>query len=193
MKEKIQPMGLFLGRSNSTTLLKVQATDMTATLRAVTGVWKRFSPHQPVRYSFLDQQYAAMYADVERTGRIFSSFALLAVVVACLGLFALSAFMIEQRGKEMSIRKILGASLGHLVGLLTFNFVKLVLVAFALAMPLAWYLMHEWLKDFVYRIPLAWELFGLAGLSAVAVALLTIGYQSVKAALANPVDHLKSE
>ncbi len=193
LKKKIQPMGLFLGPSPNTILLKVQATDMTATLRAVTGVWKQFSPHQPIRYSFLDQQYAAMYADVERTGRIFSSFALLAIVVACLGLFALSAFMVEQRSKEISIRKVLGASLGHLVGLLTFNFIKLVLIAFTLATPLAWYLMREWLKDFAYRIPLAWELFGLAGLSAVAVALLTISYQSLKAALANPVDHLKSE
>jgi putative ABC transport system permease protein len=193
LKERIQPMGLFLGRSTNTLLLKVQATDMTATLQGVTRVWKQFSPHQPIRYAFLDQQYAAMYADVERTGRIFSSFTLLAIVVACLGLFALSAFMIEQRGKEISIRKVLGASLGHLVGLLTFNFVKLVLIAFTLAVPVAWYLMHEWLKDFVYRIPLAWELFGLAGLSAVAVALLTIGYQSLKAALANPVRHLKAE
>ncbi len=193
LKEKIQPMGLFLGRSPNTLLLKVQATDMAATLRAVTGVWKQFSPHQPIRYAFLDQQYAAMYADVERTGRIFSSFALLAIVVACLGLFALSAFMVEQRGREISIRKVLGASLGHLVGLLTLNFVKLVLIAFAFAIPLAWYLMREWLKDFAYRIPLQWELFALAGLSAVAVALLTIGYQSLKAALANPVDHLKSE
>ena len=193
LKERIQPMGLFLGRSTNTLLLKVQATDMTATLEAVTQAWKQFSPHQPVRYTFLDQQYAAMYTDVERTGRIFSSFALLAIVVACLGLFALSAFMIEQRGKEISIRKVLGASLGHLVGLLTLHFVRLVLIAFLIAIPLAWYLMHEWLKDFVYRIPLAWELFGLAGLSAVAVALLTIGYQSIKAALANPADHLKSE
>ncbi len=193
LKEKIQPMGLFLGHSNNTLLVKVQATDMTATLEAVTRVWKQFSPHQPIRYAFLDQQYAAMYADVARTGSIFSSFALLAIVVACLGLFALSAFMIEQRGKEISIRKVLGASLGQLVGLLTLNFVKLVLIAFAIAIPFAWYLMREWLADFVYRIPLTWELFGLAGLSAVLVALLTIGYQSLKAALANPVHHLKSE
>lgn len=193
LKEKIQPMGLYLGRSPNTVLVKVATQDIAATLQAVTKVWKTFSPNQPIRYSFLDEQYASMYDDVQRTGRIFSSFAGLAILVACLGLFALSAFMAEQRRKEISIRKVLGASLESIVGLLTVHFIKLVLISFSIAVPIGWYLMSNWLADFVYRIPLSWELFLLAGLSTVLIALLTIGYQSVKAALMNPARNLQTE
>ncbi|AQG82566.1 hypothetical protein AWR27_18065 [Spirosoma montaniterrae] len=193
LKEKIQPMGLFLGRSPNTILVKVATQDMAATLQSVTNVWKQFSPYQPIRYSFLDEQYASMYNDVQRTQRIFSSFAGLAILIACLGLFALSAFMAEQRSKEISIRKVLGASLNSILGLLAGNFIKLVLISFGIAAPIGWYLMSNWLNDFVYRIPLGWEIFLLAGLSTIGIALLTVSFQSIKAALMNPVKSLRSE
>lgn len=193
MKESIQPMGLYLGRSSNIVAVKLSTADIASTLHAVANVWKEFSPHQPIRYSFLDEQYAAMYEDVKRTGDIFKSFALLAILVACLGLFALSAYMVEQRSKEMSIRKVLGASMGHILGLLSFNFIKVVLLSFSIAVPIAWYLMEKWLEDFVYRIPVSGDIFLIAGLSAVGIAAFAISYQSIKAALNNPVKSLRSE
>jgi putative ABC transport system permease protein len=134
-----------------------------------------------------------MYEDVKRTGDIFRSFAILAILVACLGLFALSAFMVEQRSKEMSIRKVLGASMGHILGLLSFNFIKLVLLSFTIAVPIALYLMEKWLEDFVYRIPVSGDIFLIAGLLAIGIAAFAISYQSIKAALIDPVKSLRSE
>jgi putative ABC transport system permease protein len=166
---------------------------MKSALVGIENVWKKFAPHQPVRYSFLDDQYANMYADVQRMGRIFVTFACLAIVVACLGLFALSAFMIEQRGKEISIRLVLGASMKSIFRLLTVNFLKLVLIALVIAIPIAWFAMQKWLEDFTYRTEITWDIFVWAGVLAVSIAVLTISYQSVRAALARPVDKLRSE
>lgn len=114
-------------------------------------------PHQAIRYSFLDESFARMYDDVRRMGNIFASFAILSIIVACLGLFALSAFMVEQRNKEISIRLVLGASLKSIFHLLTDQFVKLVLISFALAIPLSWYLMQKWLEDYEYKTGIGWE------------------------------------
>jgi len=146
-----------------------------------------------VRYAFLDDQFARMYADVQRMGRIFVTFACLAIAVACLGLFAQSAFMIEQRGREISIRLVLGASMKSIFRLLTVNFLKLVLIALVIAIPIAWFAMQKWLEDFTYRTEITWDVFLWAGVMAVAIAVLTISYQSVRAALARPVDKLRSE
>ena len=150
-------------------------------------------PHQPIRYTFLDESYARMYEDVQRMGYLFASFAALAIIVACLGLFALSAFMVEQRNKEISIRLVLGASVNNIFGLLTRNFVKLVIISFVIAVPFAWYLMQTWLEDYAYRIEITWDVFILAGTISVLIALLTISYQSLRAALANPATSLRSE
>ena len=150
-------------------------------------------PNQPFRYSFLDESYARMYADVDRMGRIFASFAGLAIVVACLGLFALSAFMVEQRSKEISIRLVMGASVRNIFRLLTQNFVTLVVISFTIAAPLSWYLMTKWLEDYKYKTPITWDVFLVAGALAVVIALITISYQSVSAALANPAKRLRSE
>jgi putative ABC transport system permease protein len=144
---------------------------MQATLAAIGNLWKEFAPHQPIRYSFLDENYARMYDDVQRMGRIFTTFAVLAIIVACLGLFALSAFMVEQRSKEISIRLVLGASLNSIFNLLTFNFLKLVLISIVLASPIAWYMMKSWLEDFTYRTNITWDIFALAGLLAVVINL----------------------
>jgi putative ABC transport system permease protein len=150
-------------------------------------------PNQPFQYTFLDESYARLYEDVQRMGSVFASFAVLAVIVACLGLFALSSFMVEQRSKKISIRLVLGASVNTIVRLLTPSFVRLVLISFALAAPLAWYLMQRWFDDYSYHIELTWDVFALAGIAALAIALLTISYQSIKAALANPATRLRSE
>ena len=134
-----------------------------------------------------------MYADVTRTGHIFTSFAILAIIIACLGLFALSAFMAEQRSKEIGIRKVLGASISGITTMLSMNFIKLVLIAIVIATPLAWWGMTKWLQDFAYQVPLSWWIFALAGLVAILIALATVSFQSIKAAMLNPVRSLKSE
>ncbi|MBT1706603.1 ABC transporter permease [Fulvivirgaceae bacterium PWU5] len=193
MRGKIEPLTMVLGPGQNILSVKVDATDMAGVLSAIETVWRKFSPHQPVRYAFLDDQYANMYADVQRMGRIFVTFACLAIAVACLGLFALSAFMIEQRGKEISIRLVLGASMKNIFRLLTVNFLKLVLIALVIAIPIAWFAMQKWLEDFTYRTEITWDVFVWAGVLAVAIAVLTISYQSVRAALARPVDKLRSE
>jgi putative ABC transport system permease protein len=193
LKQSIQPMALFIGGNANSMLVKVNTNDNPKMIESITKVWKQFSPHQPIRFTFLDQRYAQMYDDVKRMGTIFTSFAILAIAVACLGLFALSAFMVEQRGKEISIRLVLGASVRNIFKLLTQNFVGLVLISFVIAAPIAWYLMQKWLQDYVYKIEIGWEIFAVAGSIAVIIALFTVTYQSLRAAVTNPVNNLKSE
>jgi len=193
MKEKIGPLCLTLGEWGSIIAVKVNGADIQGSLQAITKTWNRFMPNQPFRYTFLDESYARMYDDVRRTGNIFACFAILAIIVACLGLFALSAFMAEQRTKEISIRLVLGASINNIFRLLTQNFLKLVAISFVLAAPLAWYLMRSWLNDYAYRTDLSWDVFALSGIIAVSIALLTVSYQSIRAALANPAQSLRSE
>jgi putative ABC transport system permease protein len=134
-----------------------------------------------------------MYADVQRMGQLFTSFSILAIVVACLGLFALSAFMVEQRSKEISVRLVLGASVNSVFQLLTWNFIKLVLISFIIAAPIGWYLMNLWLEDYAFKTEISWDIFLFAGTLATTIAFLTISYQSLRAAWMNPVTNLKAE
>jgi len=192
-RSDINPLVLKLGNSPNIISVKLNAKDPATTLASIETVWKRVVPHQPIRYSFLDESFARMYDDVQRMGHIFTTFAVLAIIVACLGLFALSAFMIEQRGKEISIRLVLGASLENIFRLLTLNFVKLVLISIVIAAPVAWYMMDKWLQDFSYKTELSWDVFALGGVMAVLIALITISYQAIRAGLANPAASLRSE
>lgn len=193
MKEEIAPLVMVRGEYGDIISVKINPQDMDVTLASVKKVWDEFKPSQPFRYTFLDDSYARMYDEVKRTGNLFTVFAALAILVACLGLFALSAFMVEQRGKEISIRKVLGADLGSIFGLLTWDFLKLVLVAFLIAIPVGWYMMSKWLEDYAYRIEITWEVFAIAGVFALLIALFTISSESVKAALADPAKRLRSE
>ena len=193
MKEQVEPLCLMLGNSNDIVSVKVNAADLQQAIASITSLWKSFAPHQPFRYVFLDEQFASMYADVQRTGAIFTSFSILAMIVACLGLFGLAAFMAEQRSKEISIRKVLGATVSGLFRLLTGNFLKLVLISLVIAVPLGWFLMNEWLQDYAYRTSITWEVFVLSGLVVILVALATICYQAIRAAIANPIKSLRTE
>ncbi|HEY5747896.1 MAG TPA: ABC transporter permease [Chryseolinea sp.] len=194
MKKRIKPLSLVIeGGGNSVMTVRVKSKDMQATLGSITKKWNKFLPHQPFRYGFLDESYARMYDDVQRMGRIFAGFATLAIIVACLGLFALSAFMVEQRSKEISIRLVLGATTQGIFQLLTQNFVKLVFISIVIATPLAWYLVKTWLADYNYKIPITWDVFALAGAMSIFIALSTVSYQSFRAALANPAKSLRSE
>lgn len=193
LREDIQPLGMALGFDASALAVKLKSGNMSANIQALTKVWDKFAPHQPIRYGFLDERYAAMYADVQRMSRIFTSFTALGIVVACLGLFALSAFMVEQRSKEISVRLILGASVNSVFNMLTWNFVKLVVVAFLIAAPVAWYLMNQWLQDYAYRTEVSWDIFVITGIVAILISIVTISYQSLRAAWINPVQNLRSE
>jgi putative ABC transport system permease protein len=193
MHDQIGPLVMHLGISPSIVTVKVNGANMQATLQAITATWKNFSPNQPIRYTFMDESFANMYADVQRMGHIFTTCAVLAIIIACLGLFALSAFMAEQRSKEIGIRKVLGATVSGITTLLSLDFVKLVGLAILIASPIAWWAMNKWLQGFAYRIAIHWWVFVLAGFVAVAIALITVSFQSIKAALMNPIKSLKSE
>jgi len=150
-------------------------------------------PEQPFKYEFLDDNLNQGYAEEQRSGKMFAVFSGLAIIIACVGLFGLSAYTASLRTKEIGIRKVLGSSVGNVVVLLSKDFTKLVLIAFFLAVPLSWWMMDTWLKGFAYRINLGATSFVIAGVLALGIAWLTVSYQSIKAAIVNPVKSLKSE
>jgi putative ABC transport system permease protein len=193
MRDNIEGVCLSLGISSSIISVKTNTAEVGTLIPQVTALWKKFAPDQPIRYTFLDERFRAMYADVQQQGGIFTSFAVLAIIIACLGLFALSAFMAQQRTKEVSIRKVLGATISQLVTMMSRDFVILVLIAFVIATPVAWWGMQQWLQNFIFRIELQWWVFALAGLLVLAIALATISFQAVKTAIMNPVKGLRAE
>ena len=194
MKQEVTPLSLILSKYNSTIVsVKISGNDVKNAISYAASVWKGFSPNQPFRYTFLDESFANMYADVKRTGNIFTSFAILAIIIACLGLFALSAFMAEQRNKEIGIRKVLGASVSGITTMLSKDFLKLVILSIVIASPFAYWAMTKWLQDYAYRISIAWWMIAVAGFAAIVIALITITFQTIKAAIANPVKSLRTE
>lgn len=193
LHERISPLVMVLGSNASTVIVKVKTKDISGLLTTLKKQWEQLTPDAPFTYSFLDERFQDTYVAEQKTGRILGIFAGLTIFVACLGLFGLATFTAEQRTKEIGVRKVLGASVVSIVGLLSKDFLKLVAVALLLASPVAWYVMSRWLQDFAYRIDIPWWAFALAGLSAVSIALLTVSFQSIKAALMNPVKSLRSE
>ncbi len=189
----VEPLVMAYGTGNGVLSASVEPADLKATLGALTAAWEDFVPNQGFRYEFVDDRFAQMYDTLTKARAIFLVFAVLAIIIACLGLFALSAYMVERRGKEVSIRKILGASVPGIASLLVRDFMKLVLIGVVVAIPLGWLLMDEFLGDVNNRVELSWLLFAIAGLLAVAIALATISFETLKAALANPAEKLRSE
>jgi putative ABC transport system permease protein len=173
--------------------VKIKGTDTEATIAQMQNIWQRYWPESPLEYHFLDERFDQQYRAEQQLSHVFGLFAGLAVLVACLGLFGLTVFMAERRTKEIGIRKVLGASVAGITRLLAKDFLLLVLVAIVIASPIAWYFMQNWLTGFAYHIELTWWVFALAGLTALLIALLTVGIQSIRAALANPVKSLRSE
>ncbi len=173
--------------------IRVQAQKLSGTLDFIRSTWDRFNLGKSLEYTFLDEDYADLYENEKRTGRLFSVFSGLAIFIACLGLFGLSSFAAEQRTKEIGIRKVLGASIPGLMGLLFRDFVRWVVLANVLAWPVAYHFMNKWLQNFAYRINIGWFTFLLAGTLALIIALMTVSYQSIKAALVNPIESLKYE
>ncbi|MGC4021979.1 MAG: ABC transporter permease [Cyclobacteriaceae bacterium] len=193
LKEGITSLGLFLGKSDGSVSFRFQAKNSQEVIQSIEKVWKQLAPGQPFQYSFLDEDFGRMYASEQRLGKIFASFASLAVIIACLGLFALTAFTAEQRTKEIGIRKVMGASVSSIVILLSKEFGKLIFIAFCLAAPIAWYAIDWWLKGYTYKTEIGVMVYVLAGSFCLLVAWFTMGFQSVKAATANPIKSLRSE
>ncbi len=162
-------------------------------LQSIEEAHKKFNPHFPFEYEFADQDYDRLYRSEMVAGRLAGYFAVLAIFISCLGLFGLAAFTAGQRTKEIGVRKVLGASVGSIVSLLSRDFLRLVLLAVFIASPVAWYAMNSWLQDFAYKTAIHWWVFAVAGLLAAGIALLTVSYQTIKAAIANPVKSLRSE
>jgi putative ABC transport system permease protein len=173
--------------------VKVKAADMPNTIAYIEKVWNKFSPDYPLDYKFLDENFAAMYKAEDKLGSLLWIFTLMAIVVGCMGLFGLAAFSAEQRNKEISIRKVLGASVGSIITMLSKSFLKPVFIASLIAFPIAWYGMNKWLENFPYRVNISWWVFAIAAVAALLVALITVSFQSIKAAISNPVKSLRSE
>ncbi|RIV17349.1 ABC transporter permease [Fibrisoma montanum] len=194
LHNQIEPLVLVLHPDRGDNLLiRVAPRNVPAALDYVRETYEAVNPGQPFEYAFLDQIFAEQYRSDERKGGLFLGFSGIAIFIAYLGLFGLATFTAEQRTKEIGVRKVLGASVTSIVTLLSKDFMKLVFIAIVLATPLAWYAMHQWLQNFAYKIAIDWWMFVLAGVTAVAVAVLTISVQSIKAAITNPVNSLRTE
>jgi putative ABC transport system permease protein len=192
-RQRIAPLMMMLGNNYGSIMVKVKTDDIPGFLAQAKKLWVSYDVQTPFSYYFLDDRFASMYAAEEKTGRIFSLFAVVAVLIASLGLFGLVAYTTEQRTKEIGIRKVLGASVRQVLFLLSRKFLYLVLVAFVVAIPVTWWAMHEWLNNFAYRIRISWWVFLVAGASALLIAVATVSFQAVRAALSNPVESLRRE
>ncbi len=194
LRDVISPVVLTLAHNTGALSIRVSTNNLPALMSQIKNKWKELAPSVPMNYSFMDQDFDASYRVEQRTGTIFIVFTSLAIIIACLGLFGLAAYAAEQRTKEIGIRKVLGASVTVIVKMLSLDFIKLVFIAMLFAFPLAWVFMNKWfLQDFAYRANIQWWVLPLAGTIATVIAFVTIGFQSVKAALSNPVDSLKNE
>ncbi len=193
MKENIDALCLVLGSNSGHAIFKTNTSNIGNTIAQVENHWKTIAPDQPFTYSFLDEEFDDMYEAEQKVGAIFTTFAMLAIFIACLGLFALAAFTAEQRTKEIGVRKVLGASVKSIVFLLSKEFIKLITIAFVIAAPLAWWGINTWLESYTYKTTIGIEVYLVAGLVAFLVAWLTMSYQSIKAAMSNPVESLRSE
>ncbi|MBI1227236.1 MAG: FtsX-like permease family protein [Bacteroidetes bacterium] len=178
---------------NPFTLIKLQTTDLRSTMSQLEAVFKKHAPNSAFEYTFLDDTLNRMYSSEQQMSRVILLFTILTIFISCLGLFGLAAFTAERRTKEIGVRKVLGATVAGVVGLLAKDFLKPVVMAIVIAAPLAWYAMNTWLQGFAFRVEIQWWHFVLAGLLAIGLAFLTVSFQSVKAALANPVKSLRSE
>jgi putative ABC transport system permease protein len=192
-KQKIAPVLMMLGHNNGSIMVKIKTIEAAGFIADVKKEWNAFNARTPFAYYFLDDRFASLYAAEEKMGKIFTMFAIIAVLIASLGLFGLVAFTTEQRTKEIGIRKVLGASVNQVLVLLSKEFLFLICIAFIISIPITWWAMHSWLNNFAYRISMSWWIFFASGIIAVAIALITLSFQAIKAALANPVKSLRTE
>jgi len=184
---------LFPGSYGRNMLVKISGQNTPKTIAFLKGKWGELVPSIPFSYRFLDEDYNKLYNAELRLGRVMDIFSAIAIVLACLGLFGLSSYSIQQRMKEITIRKVLGASVSNLTFVLSKNFIRLSLVAIAIAFPVTWYTMNKWLQSFNYRVDIEWWMFAAAGSAILLIVMLTVSFQSIKAAFANPVKTLRAD
>jgi len=173
--------------------VRIKSGDITSTVEAIKKIFKSYNLAYPLDFKFLDEDYNKLYQTEERMGKIFGYFSFLAIIISCLGLIGLSLFMTESKTKEIGIRKVNGAKVTEVLVMLNKDFVKWVAIAFVIASFIAWYAMHKWLENFAYKTELSWWIFALSGLLTLGIALLTVSWQSWKAATRNPVEALRYE
>ena len=193
LHKPVEALLIDYSRNGSELSLKIDASHIDEVVNYIKKTWQVFAPDVPLSYAFIDESVAAQYGSEQKMEGIFYGFSVLSLLIACLGLFGLTTFVVERKIKEIGIRKVLGASVPGIVGMLSSNFLKLVFISILIATPLAWYFMNNWLQDFAYRININWWIFLIAGLIAVLIALITVSMQAIKAAVANPVKSLRTE
>lgn len=193
LRKEVRGVVMILGESNGAISVKASGADMEALIAKAGTIWGEFAPNQTFRYTFLDERFARMYQSEQQIGTLFGAFSVLAILIACMGMFALAAYLAEQRLKEISIRKVLGASSNGLFFLLIRNFMWLIGIAFIIGVPVGWYLMDEWLAKFAYSPGIGVGVFLIAGGIMVTIALLTVSYQAIRVATANPAETLAAE
>lgn len=194
LRDNVTPLVMVMAPDWMASLsIKVNTGNLPAVMSRIESAWKQLSPNQHFEYSFMDEDFNAMYANEQRMGKLFIIFTTLAIVIACLGLFGLAAYAAEQRNREIGIRKVLGASVSNLVTMLSGDFIKLVFISILISSPLAWLVMQKWLQGYAYREQIHWWFFAVTALGALLIAFVTISFQSIKAAMANPVESLKNE
>ena len=193
LRQNVGALCMLLQPANSTISFRIKTDNVAPVISGIESLWKKMAPGEAFSYSFLNEDFNNMYRTEQRVGKIFISFAVFAIFIACLGLFGLATYAAEQRTKEIGIRKVLGASVANVAGMLSKDFLRLVLIAAVFAFPLSWWAMHKWLEDFAFRIDIGWWVFMLAGLVALLIALVTVSFQAIRAAVSNPVKSLRTE
>jgi putative ABC transport system permease protein len=194
LQETIKPLSMRIElKQLGLITVKVSPQNLTKTIAAIESKWKVLIPNRPFSYYFLDEFFDRQYRSEQRFGKLFFNFAVLAILISCLGLLGLASYSTLQRTREIGIRKVLGASVPGIVNLLSKDFLILVIISFFIATPVSWFFMHKWLQDFAYRINISWWIFALAGILAIVIALATISFQAIRAAMSNPVKSLRSE
>jgi len=199
LKNQLEPMAFipnpmpFSSGSSFYISMSLNTADIPNALNQIEKSWTKIIPDRPFEYFFLDEDFGNQYLAEQKFGSLFMSFAILAIVISCLGLFALATFTLQRKVKEIAIRKVMGSSVVNIIKLFSWGFLKLVIIANLLAWPVAWFIMSEWVNDFAYKTEISWWLFLIAGSVAVLIAFMTVAYQSLKAAMTNPVDSLRDE
>ena len=194
LQKEIRPLSIVMGSSHNKLLnLELRTNDLNSTMSSIESYWKKYIPNKPFNYHFLDDYFERQYRSERLFGKLFLNFSLLAILISCLGLFGLTSYSILQRRSEIGVRKILGASVFGIVKLLSIELLRLIVISIVIAWPIAWYFMSQWLQDFAYRISMDWTVFAAAGILAISIALITVSFQAIKAAIANPIKSLRTE